>query len=337
MALNRPAFWQKRGLVAILLLPLAALFAFISSFRRFLYRAGVFKSFAMPVPVIIVGNIAVGGSGKTPVVVWLVAQLRAAGMKPGIVTRGYKGKQQTSTLVPANGDPAVYGDEAVLLAQLAGCPVASGADRPVTAARLLENHPECDVIVCDDGMQHYALRRTIEIAVVDENVLGNRWLLPAGPLRESIERLASVDFIIAHGPLSSALKAQTRDVPVFAMTLQGDRFLALNDSSQTRDAASFCGRPVHAIAGIGRPERFFAQLESMGLEVIRHPFPDHHRFVRADIEFAPGETKIMTSKDAVKCRIFAPYDAWEFAVTANIENGAAQRILEKLDDGCKTA
>ncbi len=332
-----PDFWQRRGFCAVLLLPLAALFGAVALARRFLYRRGWLKPVPIPVPVIIVGNIAVGGSGKTPAVLWLAAQLRLAGFRPGIISRGYGGSSRAATLVSSASDAYECGDEAVLLAQLAGCPVVTAADRPAAALYLLERHPECNVILSDDGMQHYRLRRDIEIAVVDEQVLGNRWLLPAGPLREGVARLGSVDMVLAHGPLSASLKERLAAVPVYEMTLRGAFFRLLSDPSQICGIEDLRGRRIHALAGIGRPERFFSQLEAMGLEVERHAFPDHHRFTPADFEFAPHETKIMTSKDAVKCRTFAPADSWEVPVAAHIDGGAAQWIVEKLNDGRPTA
>jgi tetraacyldisaccharide 4'-kinase len=202
---------------------------------------------------------------------------------------------------------------------------------------LLAAHPECDVVVADDGMQHYRLARDLEIAVVDEGTLGNRFLLPSGPLREPLARLGTVDLVVAHGSLSRTLRTALGTVPVVEMELEGGVFRSLRDPGRTCFAADFRGRRVHAVAGIGRPERFFAQLERMGLELVAHPFPDHHRYTASDLAFAPGEAKLMTSKDAVKCAAFAPDDSWEFPVQAKIGSGAAERILEKLNNGPPTA
>ncbi len=335
MAATAPAFWRHRGFVAVALLPLSCLFGLLAGARRALYRAGSLRVVRSPVPVIIVGNIAVGGSGKTPVVEWLAAHLQAAGRKPGIISRGYGGQVSGAELVPPDGEPARYGDEPVLLARLTGCPVAVGRDRPAVAAELLRCHPECDVLIADDGLQHYRLSRDIEIAVVDAAVLGNGWLLPAGPLREPLSRLSKVDLIVAHGePVGVPLPA---GVPVFPMVLAGTAFRSLRDPETVCDAAAFRGRRVHAVAGIGRPERFFEMLMAMGLEVVPHAFADHHAYVAADLAFAPGEPKLMTSKDAVKCAAFAPAEAWEWPVQARIGSGAIERILEKLNHGRQTA
>lgn len=332
-----PAFWQERGVAGACLLPLATLFSGLSALRRFAFSRGLTAEVRLPVPVVVVGNIAVGGSGKTPVVEWLVGVLRRHGYRPGIVSRGYGGTEEGPCLVPTDGAAQRYGDEPLLLSRLTGCPVAIGRDRPAAGALLLQAHPGCDVIVSDDGMQHYRLARDVEIAVVDEVVLGNCWPLPAGPLREGLSRLREVDLVIAHGVLSDGLRARIGIGNVFPMELSGERFRALDDTGHWVSAAHFQGRVIHALAGIGRPERFFSQLESMGLDVVRHPFPDHHAFVPADLAFAPGDVKIMTSKDAVKCAPFAIADCWEFPVQARIGSGAADRILEKLSNGRQTA
>lgn len=337
-----PAFWQHRGVRAAALLPLAGVFMALAEIRHALFRHGGLRAARLPVPVVVVGNIAVGGSGKTPVVAWLVERLRAAGWRPGIISRGYGAQRQErgAVLVTPDSDPLAFGDEAVLLARLCACPVVTAADRPAAARHLLETCPACDVIVSDDGMQHYRLHRDVEIAVVDERTLGNRWRLPAGPLREGVHRLRDVDVVLAHGPLSAELAAALSDTPVFDMRLQGTRFRSLCDPATECDAAAFGGRRVHAVAGIGRPERFFAQLSAMGLDVVPHAFPDHHPFCAADLDFAPGEPKIMTGKDAVKCQPFASADMWELPVTARVDEGAMQRIqrtLEKLRHGPQTA
>lgn len=337
MPRETPDLWRHRGLTALVLLPLAGLFGALAALRRAAFRSGLLPVQRLPVPVIVVGNISVGGSGKTPVVDWLVRRLRAAGYRPGVVSRGYGSKVAGVAVLPQHPDAAMHGDEPALLARLTGCPVAVGADRPAAGRALLAAHPGCDVIVSDDGMQHYRLARDIEIAVLDEATLGNRFLLPAGPLREPPARLRTVDLVIAHGPLSERLRAVLPAAGSFRMSLHGADFVALDGSGARCGAAAFAGRRVHAIAGIGRPERFFAQLRGLGLDVVPHPFPDHHPFAAADLDFAPGEPKVLTSKDAVKCASFAPADTWEFPVSAHIEAGAAETILEKLRHGRPTA
>lgn len=332
MAARAPAFWQRRGPLAHLLFPISILFGVLARRRRARLRPQ-----RLPVPVIVVGNIAVGGSGKTPVVDWLVGVLRAAGWQPGIISRGHGGRVAGCALVPADGEPADYGDEPVLLARITACPLVVGRDRPEAARELLRRHPRCDVIIADDGMQHYRLGRALEIAVVDEATLGNHWLLPAGPLREPLGRLAEVDLVIAHGALSPSTRAAAATVPVFDMRLEGSVLRAVGDPARTRPLVDLRGQRVHAVAGIGRPERFFAQLEAAGIEVLAHAFGDHHAFAAADLAFGDALPILMTAKDAVKCAAFAPADCWEFPVRASIGTGAAERILEKLEDGRTTA
>ena len=335
MAASAPAFWQRRGALAQALRPLSLLFGVLARLRRARTRPQ-----RLPVAVIVVGNIAVGGSGKTPVVDWLAGVLRAAGHRPGIVSRGHGGTASAQgglALVPADGDPGRYGDEPVLLARLTGCPLVVGHDRPAAARELLRLHPECDVLVADDGLQHYRLGRDLEVAVVDAATLGNRLLLPAGPLREPLARLAEVDLVLAHGALDPELRAAIGDVRVFDMRLAGEEVVALDDPARHLPLAALRGRRVHAVAGIGRPQRFFEQLAAAGLEVVAHAFPDHHRFVAADLAFGDASPILMTAKDAVKCRAFAPADCWEYPVRAQIGSGAAERILEKLEDGRTSA
>ncbi|MDR1853758.1 MAG: tetraacyldisaccharide 4'-kinase [Azoarcus sp.] len=337
---HAPTFWRRRSWRAAALLPLAALFRFVAALRRWLYRHDFLRRERLSVPVVVVGNVAVGGSGKTPVVAWLAEELLKAGRHPGIVSRGYGGAGGADgkpILVDKDSDPARCGDEPVLLARLTGCPVAVGSDRPAAARALLARHPECDVIVADDGMQHYRLARRLEIAVVDEAALGNCWPLPAGPLREPLSRLAEVDLVLAHGELSPTVRAAAGATPIAAMALVGERFRSLTRPDEWRDAASFAGQRVHAVAGIGRPERFFATLAALGIDAVPHPFPDHYAYRAEDLAFAPGEAKLMTAKDAVKCAAFAPPDAWELPVRATIGADVVGPLLEKLDDGRQTA
>ncbi len=333
MSRHAPAFWRRRSAAACALWPIAALFAGGVALRRALYRLGLCSAVRLPVPVAVVGNVAVGGSGKTPVVEWLVGRLRDAGFTPGIVSRGYGGRVRGVALVPPDGDPGLFGDEPVLLARLTGCPVAVGANRPAAARALLSTHPGCDVIVSDDGLQHYRLGRDVEIAVVDEATLGNRWPLPAGPLREGLGRLREVDLVIAHGALSASLARRLQGVAISDMALEGDRLRAVREPARSIPLAALRGRRVHAVAGIGRPERFFAQLEAAGLDVVRHPLPDHHRFAPGDLDFPGGGPVVVTAKDAVKCAAIAPADTWVFPVEARIAPGAAERILERLTHG----
>ena len=330
MPATAPRFWFDRGWRAWLLLPFSALFMILSALRRFAYARGWRACHTVGVPVIVVGNIAVGGSGKTPAVVWLAAQLAEAGFTPGIISRGYGRRDDAVRCVDAAASAVEVGDEPRLLASLTGCPVAVGRDRPAAAACLLRAHPAVDVILSDDGLQHLALARAVEVVVVDEQVLGNRWRLPAGPLREGLGRLRRADLVLTHGEISPALHAALAGVATAPMRLRGAHFERLADRSERRSAADFGDTKIHAIAGIGRPQRFFDQLRAMGLDIVPHAFPDHHAFSAADLAFAPGAARIMTEKDAVKCADFAPPDTWVFPVRADIPAAALQPVLEKL-------
>ena len=336
MPRSAPAFWQHRGVRAWSLFPLSLLFAFLAGLRRWLFAVGILRAERLPVPVIVVGNIAVGGSGKTPVALWLADALKRHGRRPGIVSRGYGGSVEGVAEVAPGGDPARFGDEPVLMAAASGCPVFVGRDRPAAGRELLAAHPEVDVIIADDGLQHYRLARDVEVVVVDEATLGNGLRLPAGPLREGPGRLAEATVVFAHGALSPTSIRALGATPVFGFHLAGSAFERVANRQEHCLADAFRGRRVHAMAGIGRPERFFGQLEGMGLSIERRPFPDHHAFTPADLAIPDGDVLLMTEKDAVKCAPFAPADSWVWPVRAQLAPGAAELIVEKLD-GSPTA
>lgn len=318
-------FWYGLRPAHLLLFPLSLLFRAAVAVRRALYRSRVLRSEALPVPVIVVGNISVGGTGKTPLVIWLAHELSRAGWQPGIVTRGYGGSERTQA-IDAHADVARSGDEALLLARNSGCPVWSGADRVAAAKGLLAAHPACDVLISDDGLQHYRMRRNIEVAVVDaRRGLGNGLLLPAGPLREPASRLACVDAVVINGEGATRTYGRRR----FAMRLSGERVVNLRDPRRQCPAAQLTG-PIHAIAGIGDPRRFFEHLQHLGLHIRPHPFPDHHRFSADDLAFAGEEAVVMTEKDAVKCEDFSRENFWFLPVEAQIDAALADHILALL-------
>lgn len=321
--------WQTKGAFAVLLLPVALVFAGLAAFRRLFYRLGILGTVRLPVPVIVIGNITAGGSGKTPLVLHLVQELARCGRHPGIVSRGYGGSAQGVQEVFAASDAAVVGDEPLLLARRAGCPVFVGRDRAAAARALLSTHPQCDVIVADDGLQHYRLARDIEIVVMDERGIGNGWPLPAGPLRECPRRLDTADAVVLNGAAQVPPDALPRQV--FRMSLVGERFHDLHDPRRTCIAADLRDRRLHALAGIGSPARFFRQLEGMGLRFVPHSFPDHHPFRPADLDFKDADALLMTEKDAVKCQAFAPQETWVLPVEAFLDPGLAQWLAEKLD------
>lgn len=280
----------------------AAVFA-----RRTLYRLRIVNSTRAGVPVIAIGNLTVGGSGKTPLAIHVAELLKAKRWSPAIVSRGYGGTVAAPRAVTLAADPAEVGDEPVLMARRSGCPVWVGPQRAAVIAALRQAHPDCDVVILDDGLQHYALRRDIEIAVVDARAFGNGFMLPAGPLREPKTRLWSVDAVIAHG---------TDKVKGYAMRLEGDEVHRATDARERRPLQSFAGQRVHAVAGIGDPKRFFLHLARLGLKVVPHPFPDHHPFRAADLEFGDDAPVLMTEKDAVKCKRFAKPQHWILPVRA---------------------
>lgn len=338
IAQRLPGLWYRRPLAAALwpLLPLSWLFWLLVGLRRGLYRCGVLRSHGLPVPLIVVGNLTVGGSGKTPLVLWLVERLRAQGWQPGIVSRGYGRASDEVRPVSALSVAGEVGDEPLLLARRSGAPVFVGRDRVAAGQALLAAHPACDVIVSDDGLQHYRLRRTVELVVFDGRGVGNGCLLPAGPLREPLCRLAGATALVWND--SSAMPAMTagKALPQFVMRLRGQCFVALADPRQTCTVDSLRGKRLYALAGIGDPARFFRQLEALGLVFAAHPFPDHHRYSAADLAFARDGVLLMTEKDAVKCAAIPLGEAWVLPVEAEVEAtavapGLLETILEKID------
>jgi tetraacyldisaccharide 4'-kinase len=314
--LNR--IWYERNSPPWWLLPLSLVYGAVSGSRRYLYAKHLLRSTRLSRPVVIVGNLTVGGTGKTPLVCWLVARLGESGFKPGVVTRGYGGSAGTVRMIEATDDPKLVGDEPILLARRTGVPVAVGRDRPA-AAQLLVG-AGCDVIVSDDGLQHYALARDCEVVVIDgDRRFGNGWLLPAGPLRETRSRLRVADAVVVNGgrallegALSMRLEAKS------AVALQGERLLPLQ---------AFSGHVVHAIAGIGNPERFFNMLRSHGIEVMGHPLADHARMRPQDISFNDDKPVLMTEKDAVKCGGFADGRHWYVPVSACFDGAESTTLL----------
>ncbi len=305
--------------------------------RRHLYRAGWLVQTRLPVPVVVVGNITVGGSGKTPLVIHLARTLRERGYRPGVVSRGYgadAGRRRDATReVLPDCAPRDCGDEPLLIRRRTGCPVFIGAERAAAGVALLAMHPEVDIIIADDGLQHLQLARDYEIAVFDARGCGNGRLLPAGPLREARSRLASVDAVVAQdGGAPDGSRAMS-------MTLEFDDFHALADPRKTCPARSFATRQsaqVAAVAGIGNPARFFAQLRGIGLTVREFPFPDHHAFAPDDLARIEAGAILMTEKDALKCSTFGDSRTWVAPVTASVAAELVASIVEKLL-GSKTA
>ncbi|MEQ1558660.1 MAG: tetraacyldisaccharide 4'-kinase [Methyloglobulus sp.] len=315
--------WYKDAFLGILLIPFSFLFVDVVRLRRYFYRVGLLKSYTLPVPVIVVGNITVGGTGKTPLVIWLAEHLKRAGFRPGIISRGYGGQSASSPQsVDENSDVSKVGDEALLIARQTHCPVVVDPSRVAAAKKLLDGFG-CNVVLSDDGLQHYKLNRDIEIAVIDgERRFGNGYCLPAGPLREPIERLSSVNFVVVNGE-----KYEDHE---FAMQLVGDTVVNVL-TGELKPLQDFQGLACHALAGIGNPERFFKCLEAAGLSCTTHSFPDHYQFQHDDIEFGDNKLVLMTEKDAVKCTQFAGHQHWYLPVTAVLEPLFGRQFLELLN------
>ncbi len=317
------AIWYQSGHpLSTLLLPLSWLYSLVARMRRFAYRSGWLPSYRLPVAVIVIGNLTVGGTGKTPLVLWLTGFLRRRGYSPGIVTRGYGGcSEEWPRMVTASSDPREVGDEAVLLARRSGCPVVAGPDR-VAAARKLIALGACDIMVTDDGLQHYRLRRDLEILVVDgSRGFGNGRCLPAGPLREPVSRRRHVDFSVCNGGGCEE---------GWEMRLVPEGLVNLRNPELSREVAALSGHRVTAVAGIGNPGRFFKLLRGCGLRLDERPYPDHHPFSAADAASWPGQPIVMTEKDAVKCEAFAGEDYWYVPVTAQMDPHFEQRLAERL-------
>jgi tetraacyldisaccharide 4'-kinase len=295
--------WQRRGFVARLLLPLAWLHGLWRRYDVWRYRVGLARAHRLPVPVVVIGNLFVGGTGKTPLVIELARALRARGWSPGVISRGYGTERGVPRLVQANGSAADYGDEPLLIARAAAVPVAVGTDR-VAAARLLLNlHPQVNVILSDDGLQHRRLARDVEIAVVHELGFGNGWLLPAGPLREPPRRLDGVDAVVLHG-LTPPVRIYS---PFFRMRTTIGHARSMKDPNRRvaldeLAAEQRSGRlTLLAAAGIGQPERFFAMLRAFGLDIVPIALSDHYAFLRNPFADRRFDCALITEKDAVKC------------------------------------
>jgi len=314
-------FWYRRGAIAWLLWPASLVFFVVVLARRLLYWLRLLPSRHPGIPVIVVGNVTVGGSGKTPLVLWIAEFLKAKGWSPAIVSRGYKGSSETPRAATLASEPAEVGDEPVVLARRSGCPVWVGADRLAVIAALRAANPGANVVILDDGLQHYRLRRDLEIAVLDGRGTGNGFLLPAGPLREPAWRLRTVDAVVANG------LSRMGD---FSMVLVGDTLHRMTDARDRRPLKAFAGQTVHAVAGIGDPKRFFLQLGAAGIKVAPHPFPDHHAFKPRDLEFGDGLPVLMTEKDAVKLRHAAQPDWWVLPVTARLDAAFGNWLLRRL-------
>ncbi len=319
------ALWYGNSPAYIALLPFSWLYCALVGMRRLAYRVGLLHRTCLDSRVIVVGNIAVGGTGKTPLVIAIAKRAQQTGLRIGILTRGYLGgAQHWPQQVTGVSDPGEVGDEAVLLARKTGAPVYAGPDRVAAGRALLQASP-CDLLICDDGLQHYALQADTEIALVDTTRgQGNGFCLPAGPLREPVSRLRSVDAVVALGDDAGW---------PYSMRLVSGAAHSVADPSITRSLDSFRGDTVHAVAGTGNPERFFAGLRTAGLSIRAHPYADHHPFSPADLDFGAGDPVLMTEKDALKCERFAQHNWWFVPIEAQPDAGLEEWLAKLLDHG----
>ncbi len=304
--------------LSVLLMPLSVLFYLAVSLRRAGYRLGLLRSHRLPVTTIVVGNITLGGNGKTPIVVALYQLLSECGYRPAIITRGYKSGNEDKIQILHGGltDNAV-GDEANMMSEICRCPIGVGSDRVGAARRILEQFPNTDLILSDDGLQHYRLKRDIEIAVCRFLSLGNGLMIPAGPLREPRKRLRQVDITI------------NRDSDQVIESL--GEVWNLFRPEERRPISDFQRRQVHALAGIGFPEIFFASLAQMGVDLIEHEFPDHHEFSAQDLVLKPDLPILVTHKDAVKLKGIARENIWVVPLQIELSESLRQEILELLE------
>ena len=343
MSLTRDWWLPRLTIRCALLLPFAALFGCASAVRRAFYSNGIFAAQRLPVPVLVVGNLTVGGSGKTPLVIALARALSDDGWRPGVISRGYGRGESThaaSVEVTPLSSPERSGDEPLLIARAACVPVFVDADRPRAGRALLSAHPEVNVIISDDGLQHYPLARDIEIAVFDQRLAGNGYLLPAGPLREPLSRLATLTAMVANdsGGYAANNGLHQRLPTMHQMRLLPQPCYRLGNSTETNTLAALATRAprgrIAAVAGIGNPARFFATLRAGGLgsraSFTEHVFPDHHAYTRAELASIDADILILTEKDALKCAAFNDDRVWVLPVTAEVDNSLIELILEKL-------
>lgn len=317
------ALWYRGNRLYWLLWPIAIVYRGLISARRMAYRSGLMRSYDVGVPVVVVGNITVGGTGKTPLVIWIANRLRDRGFRVGIICRGYRGESgEWPVIVEPDSDFRIVGDEARLIAEQVSCPVAAGPDR-VAAARLLLDTNELDLIVSDDGLQHYALKRASEIVVIDgTRNLGNGLCLPAGPLREPAERLRRVDAIVVNGGETRSARSHSAN-----MRLGSVRELA---TGTRKSLEEFRGQAVHAVAGIGNPQRFFDLLTEYGLDVDGHARADHARICENDLRFPDAEPVMITAKDAVKCEAIDRPNIWCVEAELEFEQADGDRLERYL-------
>lgn len=340
------AIWLKRGVISVLLWPLSLLFRAVVAFRRFAYANGWFKSSRLPVPVLIVGNVFVGGTGKTPLVIRIVEMLRNAGFHPGVISRGYGTSNDDPLLVTDQSKTSRTGDEPLLIVSKTGCPLVVCRNRVKAGEYLLNQYPEVDIVISDDGMQHYALARDIEIMLFDGRGGGNGWMLPAGPLREPVSRRR--DFTVINGNNSPAPGNPIYVADMYLMRMMTDRAEQLKDRTRIRKLEEFKAGSserrlkITAAAGIGNPSRFFASLRMARLDFAEMPLPDHFAYSPNPFSKVDADIILITEKDAVKCaqidEIMSDERIWVVPARVEIDNNdeLEHRLVEKCRE-CRLA
>lgn len=349
--------WRRQSSWLMLLVPLELIYRLLN-YINWLIKTKLFNRHSLKIPLIVIGSISLGGSGKTPAVISLINELTTRGFKVGIISRGYKGDNKTPKEVFTAANPNEVGDEPLLIACATGCPVCVGADRYLTAKYLLKRH-KVDVIVSDDGLQHYRLAADIEVALLDDSMrLSNRHCLPVGPLREPPKRLAKVDFIVMNlANRSDETTAQKTQLPnldiadenIYSMTRKSISYIKLSDNNLANSQRSpeatgektvytlaewlklTKGKQVHAVAGIAQPQNFFNLLKGQGLSFIPHAFANHHKFSATDINFGESEIIIMTEKDAIKCSEFSGAgNLWALRINYELDASLINHLVAKL-------
>ncbi|MSQ80400.1 MAG: tetraacyldisaccharide 4'-kinase [Candidatus Methylopumilus sp.] len=308
--------------ISLLLLPLSGFFYVLSNVRKFLYQFNFIKSFRLKVPVIVIGNITLGGTGKTPLVIYLANELKKRGYNPGILSRGYGSTKIGINEVLQDSDISEVGDEPLLIAKYTNAPVFIGNNRVLAATELIKKYKKIDVILCDDGMQHYRLKRDIEILVVDgTRNFGNGYLLPAGPLRETKVRLKYVDAVVCNDK-----KIISKS---YLMKYKGDSLVNLMNGKKLNLKKDKL-KNIHVVAGIGNPYRFFDYLKRFNIEFNRSIYQDHYQFTSKDFENIKNKNIIMTEKDAIKCTKFCKSNFWYLPIVAEVDKQLMNFILRKL-------
>jgi tetraacyldisaccharide 4'-kinase len=320
--------WYQSAYWLYLLWPLYLIYSAVTLLRKYLYKSRIFKSYRAKAPVVVVGNITLGGTGKSPLVAYLVESLKDMGFKPGVVSRGYGAQisQDEVREVSENSLVSEVGDEPLMLKRRVACPIFVSPTRALAVQALEEKG--CDIVITDDGLQHYALDRDIEICVFDgERKWGNGYLLPMGPMREPLSRISTTDFVVMNG--ADWVDPQQPRIAAFRMDLEASNLRSLSNEKNL-PLSELKGKKVNAIAGIGNPERFFNTLAMQGLLVESHGFRDHHAYTQSDLSFDGDRPLIMTEKDAVKCQAFNLKEAWYLPVSAKLSGDLATQIVTVL-------